>query len=152
MPLRTRLLVYGYPALELLTAWIVASYIGWWNVLGLFLIGAVVGIIIMGSAGRAAFATMQQAARSGALPDGSTGGHGLTFLGGALVAIPGFWTDLVGLALCLPPVQRLLRPRFARWFGVTRLRGGADVIQGTVIYDAGNDEAAGPKGPAALDN
>ena len=148
MPLRTRLLVYGYPALELLTAWIVASFIGWWDVIGLFIIGAVVGVLVMSSAGRAAFASMQQAAREGRLQDGSTGNHALRFLGGALIAIPGFWTDLIGLALCFPPIQDVLRPRFARWFGVTRLRGG-EVIQGVVIT-TDEDEAAGPEGPAAL--
>ncbi len=159
MPLRTRLLVFGYPALELLTAWAVASLIGWDAVL-LIVIGSVLaGILVMRAAGRAAFRTWNAAARTGTLPEGDPGRHALMFLAGLLIAIPGLWTTLTGVLLLLPPVQALLRPRFARWFGVqpgrvvVRRYGTGDVVQGTVISEPDpQTPTAGPEGPAAIDD
>lgn len=147
MPLRTRLIVFGYPALEIATAWWVATIIGWGNVIGLLIVGAVVGFLLMRAAGRAAFASWQVAATTGTLPEGAAGSHVLRFLAGLLIAIPGFWTDLLGIALALPPVQAIVRPRFASWFGVRATMRSTtqygDVIQGVVIHD---EEPPNPRG------
>lgn len=156
MPLRTRLLVFGYPALELATAWVLASWIGWTWVLVIVLASALVGIWVMRIAGRAAYRTWGSAARSGTLPEGDPGRHALTFLAGLLITVPGLWTDLLGLLLLIPGVQALVRPRFAGWFGggstVMFRRYGGTVVQGTVVQQRPtDDEAAGPEGPAAIE-
>ena len=76
MSLRRRLLVFGYPALELLTLFAVASLVGLgWLLLGLAL-GVLIGLAIMQTAGRNAFAAMQAASRSGAVPEASVRRHG----------------------------------------------------------------------------
>jgi UPF0716 protein FxsA len=83
---------------------------------------------------------LQQATSTGAEPD--SGRHALAFVGGLLVAIPGFWSDLVGLLLVIPPTQRLFRQSARTWlssrFTMVRMPGvhypgSGDVIQGTVI-------------------
>lgn len=141
MTFRSRLLLFGYPLLEVLTAYAVGVWIGWGWMLLLLLIGIPIGFAIMRNAGDAAMVDLQRAAQSGQEPD--AGRHGLAFLGGLLIMIPGFWTDLVGLLLVLPPTQRLLRSRSRNWLSsrvaTVRMPGvhypGGDVIQGTVIRD-----------------
>ncbi len=83
---------------------------------------------------------MQDAAQTGREPDASR--YGLSFVGGLLIAIPGFWTDLVGLLLVIPPTQHLFRQSARTWLSsrFTSVRmpgvhypGAGDVVQGTVI-------------------
>ncbi len=131
MSLRRRLIVFGYPALELLTLAAVATWIGvGWLLLGLAL-GVLIGLAIMQTAGRNAFAVMQQAARSGAMPDGSVRRHGMVFLTGALIAIPGIWCKIAGVALLIPGVQAVFARRYAGRLGA-RMNGGV-VVEGVVI-------------------
>ena len=93
---RSRLLLFGYPLLEVLTAYAVGVWIGWGWMLLLLLVGIPIGFAIMRNAGDAAMVDLQRAAQSGQEPD--AGRHGLAFLGGLLIMIPGFWTDLAGAA------------------------------------------------------
>lgn len=140
MSFRGRLLLFGYPLLEVATVYVVAQWIGWgWTLLALVL-GFPVGFAIMRNAGDAAMVDMVEAANSGQAID--SGRHGLTFVGGVLVAIPGFWTDLVGLLLVIPWTQHLFRKRARTWFEARfttvrmpgiRYPNQGDVIQGTVI-------------------
>ena len=57
---------------------------------------------------------------------------------GVLMIIPGFVSTILGLALLLPPVRRLIRPvvfvRATGWTGFTK-RFGADVIDVTLVDD-----------------
>jgi UPF0716 protein FxsA len=155
MTFRSRLLLFGYPLLEVATAYAVAMWLGWGWMLLLLLAGLPVGFAIMRNAGDSAMADLQQAAQSGQEPD--AGKHGLTFLGGLLIMIPGFWSDLVGLLLVLPPTQRLLRARSRTWLSsrvmTVRMPGvhypSGDVIQGQVIKSdvVRDDTTPGPHEP-----
>ncbi len=141
MTFRSRLLVFGYPLLEVATAYLVALWLGWGWMLLLILLGFPVGFALMRRASVAAMADIESAAATGREPDASR--HALAFLGGLLFLIPGFWTDLAGLLLVVPLTQRLFR----RWAGTwtssrlttIRMPGvhypSGDVIQGTVIHD-----------------
>ena len=142
MSFKRRLVVFGYPLLEIITIVGVAQLIGWgWTIL-LLIAGIPVGFAIMSRAGRSAFGSMREASRAGRLPDGSAGMHALAFLAGALLAIPGFWTDLAGALLLIPAVQRWLSRRYGeRVTAFTATAGGmrppsfgtSEVIRGTVI-------------------
>jgi UPF0716 protein FxsA len=154
MTFRSRLLVFGYPLLEVATAYLVAMWIGWGWMLLLVLAGIPIGFAIMRRAGDAAMVDMQRAAATGEEPD--AGRHALAFVGGLLFVIPGFWTDLLGLLLVLPPTRRLFRERTRAWFStrVTTLRmpgvhyPTGDVIQGTVIHrdpEPGAPPSSGPR-------
>jgi UPF0716 protein FxsA len=140
MSFRSRLLLFGYPLLEVATAYLVATWIGWGWMLLLILLGFPIGFAIMRNAGDSAMRDLQDAAATGREPDSSR--HALTFVGGLLFVIPGFWTDLIGLLLAVPLTQRLFRQSARTWLegrfttvrmpGV-RYPGDGDVIQGTVI-------------------
>ena len=163
MTFRSRLLLFGYPALEIATAYAIALWIGWGWMLLLVIAGFPIGFWIMRRAGDAAMVDLQRAAAAGGEPD--SGRHALSFVGGLLIAIPGFWSDLLGLLLVLPPTQRLFRTRSRTWIesrfttvrmpGVHYPGGGTfaqgDVIQGEVIRgtvirdDPGPPEPSGPR-------
>jgi len=153
---RSRLLVFGYPILELVTIYLVGQWIGWgWTFL-LLLLGIPAGFALMRNAGDAAMRDITSAASTGAQVDASR--HTLAFVGGLLVAIPGFWSDLLGVLLVIPLTQRLFRSRSRVWFSerftAVHVPGvhnpGGDVIQGDVLRstDARDDEA-GPPNPGS---
>lgn len=138
---RRRLLIFGFPLLEIATAYLVALAIGWGWMLLLLIAGIPAGFAIMRNAGDAAMRDAVAAQKAGTPID--AGRHALGFVGGVLIAIPGFWTDLIGLLLVIPLTQRLFRARARRWFegrftavrmpGI-RFPAEGEVIEGTVIY------------------
>lgn len=141
---RTRLIVLGYPLVELVTLYLVAQWIGWGWALLLLIAGIPAGIAIMRNAGSSAMADLQRSATAGEPFDQAR--HAFALLGGLLIAVPGFWTDLIGILVLLPFTQRWLRPRASAWatarMSVLRMPGiydprgyPGDVIQGTVIVD-----------------
>jgi UPF0716 protein FxsA len=148
---RLRLLVFGYPLAELIAVWLVALWIGWGWTLLLLVLGIPLGLGLMRNAGAAAFREAQQSLmESRAMSPGPA----VAFLGGLLVAIPGFLTDLVGLALCIPVTRRIAISIGGGWLAakaaalrVPGMRTPGDVIQGTVIPP----EPAPPGDRPALD-
>ncbi|CAB4945913.1 unannotated protein [freshwater metagenome] len=156
MPFRRRLVVFGYPLLEILTIVGLAQLIGWGWTLLILIAGIPIGFAVMSRAGRSAFSSMREASRAGRLPDGTAGTHALAFLAGALIAVPGLWTDLAGALLLLPPVRRRVSHRYGpRVTAFTSTAGGmrppsfgtSDVIKGTVV----NTENAQPNAPGHAD-
>jgi UPF0716 family protein affecting phage T7 exclusion len=79
-------------------------------------------------------------------------------VGGLLIMIPGFWTDLAGILLAVPLTQRLFRSRTKSWietrFTSVRVPGthypGGDVIQGTVIVHDETSPTRPDDGPRTL--
>lgn len=105
MNFRRRLVVFGYPLLEILTALGIGSLIGWgWMLLAL-VAGIPIGFAIMRNAAFGAKLDLSQ----GQPPQGA---HAATFVGGLLIAIPGFLSDLVGLALVIPITRKLMVAAF----------------------------------------
>lgn len=161
MGFKGRLLVFGYPLAEILALWAVASLIGWgWALLGI-IAGLPIGFALMRNAGASA-AGLMQANASGDQQRASTLASSMTgqFIAGALIALPGYLTDVLGFALLLPGVRGAIGRRMMRryrpsaWMArVTRMPGSGPVIQGTVIvedlrYETGPD--AGEDEPPAI--
>lgn len=134
-----RLLIFGYPLLEVSTAWALIIWLGFGWTFVIYVAGMPIGWIVFKQAGRRAL----DAAHRQEVPPAK-----LTFrmLAGVLFMIPGLWTDVLAL-LCLVPYlqQRMLAP-FAN---VTSSPGnmnwrmsswgqGSEVIEGVVIHE--NDD------------
>lgn len=155
MPFRWRLIAFGWPALEIATAWWVATRIGWGNLIGIVILSAVLGVIVIRAAGRAAFGELRQAQVQGAMPQGAAARHVGTFIAGVLIAIPGLWTTLVGLVFLLPPIRAILMPVASSWVAaratVHMSRGRGTIIRGTVIRPEDPPQDTAPPAISAPD-
>ncbi len=140
MGIKGRLIVFGYPLAEVLALWGVASVIGWgWAFVGLVL-GIPVGLALIRNAGASAAGLMQantagDARRVAQTASSMTG----QFVAGVLIAVPGYLTDVLGLALLLPGVRNAIGRRVMRRYGsspwMARMPGSGPIIQGTVIVE-----------------
>lgn len=100
-------------ALEFAAFWIVVDRLG---LLGAFLIGlaaTLAGIVILRHAGRGAIDGLRRAANGGAPQQGALLDGVLAAAGGALLILPGFVSDLLGLALAAPSLRGWIARRFA---------------------------------------
>lgn len=121
-----------YAVVELLLADWLAKWFGWPAVLGLFVIGFVVGLLVMRSAGVKAAAALTQAARSGDLAADQIGDSGLLLVGGILFAIPGVLTDVIAVLLVIPVTRRICRHPVAAFLGRGLRASGVSVITTSV--------------------
>jgi UPF0716 protein FxsA len=154
MGFKGRLLFFGYPLAEILALWGVASLIGWgWALLGI-LAGIPIGFALMRNAGASATGLMQANAagdqqRAMQMASSTTG----QFVAGVLIAIPGYLTDLIGLALLLPGVRGAIGRRMMRRYRsspwMSRMPGSGPIVQGTIIvedlrYESGSQDDEPP--------
>ena len=100
----------------------------------LLLAGFVLGAVVIKRAGRRAFQNLNQALQRGTAPS-SGGGNGLLMLGGLLLMIPGLISDVIGLALLIPPVQKALS-RYTERTVERRLREAAPGTLGDAFQQA----------------
>lgn len=116
-PRRSRVLRFlplGIAAWLVLEIWlltVVAGAAGGLTVFLLLVAGVVLGGMVIKHAGRRAFRELSEAVQqqqSGLAPHPSErgGGNALTMLGGLLIILPGLISDVLGLLLLVPPVQK----------------------------------------------
>lgn len=126
-----------YSVVELSIAVLIASLTSWLVVFALLVAGFILGLLIMRDAGTSAAAALREASTTNDLPPGQVGDSALRFGSGALLAIPGFLTDIVGLLLLIPPMRRLMRRGGAVIIGRFLRRNGMSVVttttQGTTV-------------------
>lgn len=101
------LLLILWPIAELFVAIKVAEAIGVLLTVVLLLIGWPVGLWLMKAEGRVAWQRLSAAIAQGIPPGRQVLDGGLILLGGLLLIVPGFITDVLGLALLLSPTRRL---------------------------------------------
>jgi len=171
-PRRSRLrtlLPLGVAAWLVLEIWLltlVADAAGGLTVFLLLVAGFVLGAAVIKRAGRRAFRnlgeTLHARPTSGAAPTG--GGNGLMMLGGLLLMLPGMISDVLGLLLLIPAVQKLVSRSVERTidhrlrrtplggfgdaFQRARFhRGDGKVVQGEVVRDDEPETDEAPRGP-----
>ncbi|MER6952160.1 FxsA family protein [Nonomuraea sp. NPDC000554] len=113
------------PVLEIWLLFQVGSAIGGWATVALLVAGAVLGSWIVRLEGRRAWHGLQETLRSGRMPERELGDSGLVLAGGALLLVPGFLTDVLGL-LCVLPFTRPSMRRLAAWFFERRIQRMAE--------------------------
>lgn len=118
------------PLAELYVIIQVGQAIGALNTIGLLLLDSLVGGWLMKREGLGVMRRLQSQLQEGRVPGKEIVDAFLILFGGALMLAPGFMTDLVGMALLLPPVRVVVRRVLARRFSVVATeRGGfGDVI------------------------
>lgn len=122
------LLFIVLPVLEILTIVAVSRLIGGWATFGLILLGTVVGAWVVKRQGRRSWQLLRQAADDVSLQPDAIGSRprqqtkpladgGLILAGGALLMVPGFITDVLGLLFLLPVTRPLARVTLAYLIG-----------------------------------
>ena len=146
------------PVLELVVIVTVARTIGGWQTLLVLLLEAVIGAWVVRREGSRAWRALREAFRSGRMPSREIADAVLVLVGGVLIVLPGFVTDVVGLLFLLPftrPIARIwLEAVIARrvvrtvgeWPGGSSSPSGPprrlrpDVVSGEVVDPPRDDE------------
>jgi UPF0716 protein FxsA len=99
---------------ELLVAIVVANAIGVLQTIILLIAAWPLGTWALRSQGRAAWNRLAAAIAEGRAPAHEVVDGALVLVGGALLIVPGFITDVIGIGLLLPPTRALMRPLLVR--------------------------------------
>ena len=114
------LLLLLLPVAEIATFVEVGDWIGTGPTVGLVILSAILGSVLIRWQGLSVLKRAQEAAERGEVPVGAVFEGFCVVAAGILLIIPGFLTDIVGLLLFIPPVRNAL----GRWL-FERMRGNA---------------------------
>lgn len=101
------LLLLAWPLAEIYVAVKVAEAIGVLEMIALVILTWPLGVWALRSQGRAVWRRLTAALAEGRSPGRDVLDGGLVLLGGALLIIPGFITDALGILLLAPPTRAL---------------------------------------------
>ena len=108
------------PLAEIAGFVLVGRAVGVWRTLGLVILTSVAGTLLLRAQGLQMLRTLSDEGRQGRVP-GDTIVHGAMIVVAALLLlIPGFITDILGLALFIPAVRRLLWSAIGRRVVIVR--------------------------------
>lgn len=116
-----------FPIIEMLVLIKVGSAIGALNAVALVFLGAIVGLQVIRQQGFSTMVKAQQKIAAGELPANEMVEGFMIAVGGALMLVPGFVTDFMGILLLIPPVRRFIIKRM--------IASGRWKVQQTNIYD-----------------
>jgi UPF0716 protein FxsA len=108
------LLLILWPVAEVYVAIKVADWIGLLPMLLLLVAGWPLGLWALRSQGRVAWRRLGDAVGAGRAPGREVLNGALVLLGGLLMLVPGFITDVLGAVLLLPPTRALARATLER--------------------------------------
>jgi UPF0716 protein FxsA len=96
------------PVIEIALFILVGGWIGLWPTLGLVLLAAFAGTTILRTLGTRVAMNMRSAMSGIRDPSGPIADAAVMMVAAMLLIVPGFLTDVIALALLLPPVRRLI--------------------------------------------
>src|SRR5579871_6139763 len=97
------------PIIEIAVAVKVADVIGGWNTIGLLVATSIIGAILVRHEGFLVMQSIRRQLDRGRMPGRELVDGALVLTGGVLMVVPGFVTDVIGLALLFPPTRVLAR-------------------------------------------
>jgi UPF0716 protein FxsA len=130
------------PLAELYVILRVGDAIGALPTLAVLVADSVLGSLLLRSQGRAVWRRFSEALEQGRVPHREVLDGVLVIFGGAFLITPGFLTDIVGLALLIPPSRALVRRGLARRL-TGRVAGGIAGGSGGRGRHARHPDAAG---------
>lgn len=123
--MRVILGLLAWSLLEIALFVVIGGAIGVWATWGVVLGSGILGVAVLRRAGVSGRG-LQPRDIAGPLAHGLLRG-----LGGVLLILPGFFTDLLGLALLVPALRERLITRLKRHFRMERFE--ADIIDGEAV-------------------
>jgi UPF0716 protein FxsA len=144
-------LILVIPIVEIYLFIQVSNAIGFWNALGILILVSLIGVWVVKRQGARVWARFNEQVAAGKTITREVADGVCLLLAGALLIIPGFVTDAVGLLLLLPPVRALARRIVVgRYSGRTSVRvitaryGRRD---GGTIETTATESTTGPEDP-----
>lgn len=119
------LILLGWPLAEIAGFVIVGKAVGLWITLALVIGTAVLGLSLIRSQGMQMLRQMSAEGRQGRMPASSMVEGAMIVIAGILLMLPGFLSDIVGIALIIPPVRKLLWTLIGRRVVVVQSGRGA---------------------------
>lgn len=116
------LLLIGLPAIEITLFIQVGSLLGILPTLMLIFVMSVLGTWLLRQQGLQSLGKMQSAVAHGEIPVGNMLDGFVLVLAGLLFILPGFFTDILGFALLLPPVRKSFGAVAARWLAARSVK------------------------------
>jgi UPF0716 protein FxsA len=111
------------PLIEIAGFVLIGPYLGVGGTLAEIVLTGMIGMAIIRQQGFETLIRLRAAVEAGETPLPVAIDGGAKVLAGLLLAVPGFFTDVIGLLLLIPPVRRLAIAWTARWLA----RSGAQV-------------------------
>jgi UPF0716 protein FxsA len=130
-----------YVVAEVAAVWAVGSAVGVLGTIGLLLVGALLGSWLARREGAKAMRAFIETARLNRPAEAEVTNGMLVALGGVLILLPGFVSDVAGLLLLLPPTRAVFRKLWLRRMErravmyANRTRGPVMVVDSEVVND-----------------
>ena len=112
------------PVIEIALFVQVGGLIGLWPTLGIVLLTAVLGTVLVRTQGRLALAQIGRAFNQLDDPTGPLAHGAMILISGVLLLTPGFFTDAVGFALLVPQVREAVYRHVAKRVTVRHFHAG----------------------------
>lgn len=125
----------------------VGGWIGLWPTLGLIILTAVVGTMLLRQQGLATLRRAQTQMDAGQVPAKELFDGACLLIGGLLLLTPGFFTDAVGFLLLMPPIRDLLRQRLGGRMTRVRMHRAGGGFGGPQPGGPGGPGGPGPQRP-----
>jgi UPF0716 protein FxsA len=121
------------PVAELYVIYKVGDAIGVWQTFLLLALDSVLGSLLLRAQGRSVWRRFNETMAAGRVPHRELIDGVLVIFGGAFLITPGFLTDIVGLALLIPPTRAVVRRIVARRLGRRVVAGSGEPfdVEGT---------------------
>lgn len=137
------LVLLAIPVIEIALFVIIGSEIGVWSTIGLVALAFVVGLSILRSNGARSLPQIQAALQRGEDPGQQMFAATLRMMAGGLLLVPGFLSDIIGLALLLPPVQQIVYAKAKTRLKAAAQQGGFGASFGGTGFSAGGFSTGG---------
>lgn len=124
-------------AAEVVILVMVTNALGWWTV-ALLIFTTLLGCWLLQREGRRTWGALLESLGRGSLPPGRTADAVLVMVGGLLLIMPGFITDIIGLLLLIPPSRHMVRSTLGKLFGraIANPSEQPVVIEGEVVQES----------------
>lgn len=102
------LALVGIPVLDVASLIVVGRSIGAWQTVVLVVVSGTVGVTVIRARSFSILAQARESLRRGVFPARQAFEGACALIGGALLILPGFVSDVIGLVLLFPPCRALL--------------------------------------------
>ncbi len=123
-PVFVFLALLAWPLAEIAGFVVVGRALGLWSTLALVILTGLLGAFLMRQQGLHLLRKLSAESQRGEVPARSVVDGAMIVIAGILLLLPGFLTDILGLALFLPIVRRFLWSLIGRRFVVARSYSG----------------------------